>query len=358
MSLHFHSLVVKSLQRETAEAVSIEFDVPTSLQKEFSFTQGQNIAIRTTLQGKEVRRNYSICSSPLENRLCVAVKKIEGGLFSTYANEVLKKGDVLEVMPPTGKFFTPLHPTQKKQYLALAAGSGITPVLSLIKTTLATEPESHFTLVYGNRTRHSILFFEELENLKNRYLQRLNLIYILSREKTESVLHVGRIDAEKLTALSPLIPYTEMDEIFLCGPREMIETARDFLVTKGLDKKRIHLELFHAGTAGTTTATRNTTGNTSVKSNIQLRIDGREILVKIPLQDTQTILDAALQQGADLPFACKGGMCCTCKAKLIEGEVSMDVHWGLEEEELAQGFILTCQSHPKTERIVVDFDAK
>jgi ring-1,2-phenylacetyl-CoA epoxidase subunit PaaE len=358
MSLHFYPLVVKALQRETAAAVSIEFDIPASLQKEFAFVQGQNITIRTTLHGQEVRRNYSICSSPLENKLCVAVKKIEGGLFSTYANEVLKKGDVLDVMPPTGKFYTPLDPQQKKQYLALAAGSGITPVLSLIKTTLATEPHSHFTLVYGNRTRHSILFFEELENLKNRYLQRLTLIHILSREKTESVLHVGRIDSAKLAALAPLIPYAEMDEVFLCGPRAMIETSRDFLLAHGLGKKKIHLELFHAGIPGTPAASSSAIANTTVNSKVQLRIDGREILLEIPLQDNQTILDAALQQGADLPFACKGGMCCTCKAKLLEGEVSMDVHWGLEEEELEQGFILTCQSHPKTERIVVDFDAK
>ena len=356
MSSHFHPLTVQTVRKETADCVSIEFAIPPALQETFRFIQGQNIAIRTTINGQEVRRNYSICTAPQDQKLCVAVKKIDGGIFSTYANEQLKKGDVLDVFPPTGKFYTDLRPSQQKNYLALAAGSGITPVLSLIKATLATEPTSNFTLVYGNKTRHSILFFEELESLKNQYMQRFNIVHVLSREKTDSLLNFGRIDSEKLNELSKLISFSSMDEIFICGPREMIETARTELQSRGVDKKKIHLELFHAGPITTNKSV--VAPISTVKSHIQIQLDGRQVEIEIPLHSDQTILDAALAQGADLPFACKGGMCCTCKAKLIAGEVSMDIHWGLEEEELEQGYILTCQSRPKTEQIVVDFDSK
>lgn len=358
MSLHFHRLILKEVKRETAECVSLAFEIPTTLQDSFRFTQGQNLVLKATLNGQEVRRNYSICSSPLDHELRIAIKKIKGGIFSTYANEHLHAGDSLEVMPPTGKFFTPLDPTQHKNYLALAAGSGITPLLSIIKTTLATEPNSRFTLVYGNRTRHSIIFFEQLEALKNQYMNRFKLIHVLSREKTDSTLNFGRIDQEKLEELSKLIPYQQLDDVFLCGPREMIDTAMDFLQAKGLDKKKLHAELFNAGTGSHTAVSKSSTEKSTVKSKISILLDGRQLEIEIPLNSQATILDAALEQGADLPFACKGGMCCTCKAKLVEGEVSMDIHWGLEEEEVEQGYILTCQSHPRTERIVVDFDSK
>lgn len=358
MSLHFHRLTIKEVKRETAECVSLAFEIPTTLQDSFRFTQGQNLVLKATLNGQEVRRNYSICSSPLDHELRIAIKKIKGGIFSTYANEHLHAGDSLEVMPPTGKFFTPLDPTQHKNYLALAAGSGITPLLSIIKTTLATEPNSRFTLVYGNRTRHSIIFFEQLEALKNQYMNRFKLIHVLSREKTDSTLNFGRIDQEKLEELSKLIPYQQLDDVFLCGPREMIDTAMDFLQAKGLDKKKLHAELFNAGTGSHTAVSKSSTEKSTVKSKISILLDGRQLEIEIPLNSQATILDAALEQGADLPFACKGGMCCTCKAKLVEGEVGMDIHWGLEEEEVEQGYILTCQSHPRTERIVVDFDSK
>jgi ring-1,2-phenylacetyl-CoA epoxidase subunit PaaE len=212
--------------------------------------------------------------------------------------------------------------------------------------------------VYGNRTRHSIIFFEQLEALKNQYMNRFQLIHVLSREKTDSTLNFGRIDQEKLEELSKLIPYQALDDVFLCGPREMIDTAMDFLQAKGLDKKKLHAELFNAGVSSTNAGAKISTEKSTVKSKISILLDGRQLEIEIPLNSSATILDAALEQGADLPFACKGGMCCTCKAKLVEGEVSMDIHWGLEEEEIEQGFILTCQSHPKTEKIVVDFDSK
>ncbi|MCX6316409.1 MAG: phenylacetate-CoA oxygenase/reductase subunit PaaK [Bacteroidetes bacterium] len=360
MSLHFHPLTVKEVKKETPECVSVLFEVPAELSGLFQFSQGQSLTLRATLNGEEVRRTYSICSSPLDKQLKVAIKQVEGGLFSGFANTQLKKGDVLEVMQPVGKFYTPLDTAQQKEYLAFAAGSGITPVLSLIKTTLATEPKSHFTLVYGNKNRGSIIFFEELEALKNKYMDRFTLVHILSREKTDTPLQFGRIDAEKMKSLGKLIDFSNMDEFFICGPEEMIFCIKDYLEKKGVEKKKIHFELFSSpGQANSKVKSQKSqNADAGAKSNITIKLDGRSFEFELPLSSDTTILDAALKQGADLPYACKGGMCCTCKAKLVEGEVMMDVHWGLEEEEVEKGYILTCQSHPKTERVVVDFDAK
>lgn len=365
MSIHFHPLRIKEVRQETPECVSVLFEVPEHLQSQFRFSQGQSLTIRMPLQGEEIRRTYSLCSSPLDNQWRVAIKKVEGGLFSTFANEQLKKGDVLEVMPPVGSFYTELNPAAAKCYIAFAAGSGITPVLSLIKTTLATEPGSHFTLVYGNRSRSSIIFFEELEGLKNTYMSRFTLVHVLSRERTDIPLNSGRMDRDKLEEIGRLIDYTSFDEFFICGPETMIFCIRDFLQEKGIGKKKIHFELFT-----TPGATRSEAGseknpiaigsevNAGPKSRVTVKLDGRSFDFPLPFDSMETILDAALQQGADLPYACKGGVCCTCKAKLLEGEVIMDVHWGLEDEEIQQGYILTCQSHPRTEKVVVDFDIK
>lgn len=357
MAVHFHTLKVKAVNKETADCVSIAFTIPETLQKEFEFEQGQNITIKKNIDGEEVRRSYSICAAPFENELKVAVKKVEGGKFSAYANEILKEGDELEVLPPTGKFNCKLQVANCKQYVAFAAGSGITPIISIIKTTLQTEPNSSFTLVFGNRSRSSIIFFEELEGLKNKYLQRFNFINILSREKTDAPINFGRIDNEKLAALSKLINYKSIDDFFICGPEEMIFCVKEFLEQLGIDKKKIHFELF--GTPGSKVNKVQTTedNNGGPKSKITVKLDGRSFDFDLGI-NAGNILDAALQQGADLPFACKGGVCCTCKAKLIEGEVKMDVNWGLEHEEIEQGYILTCQSHPVTEKVVVDFDIK
>lgn len=358
MSIHFSPLSIKEIRKETADCVSVVFDIPETLKTGFAFKQGQSLTIRATINNEEVRRTYSICSSPLENECRIAVKKVDGGLFSTFANERLKKGDTLDVMQPVGKFYTELDPAQSKQYLAFAAGSGITPVLSLIKTTLATEPLSSFSLVYGNRSRGSIIFFEELEGLKNKYMERFTLLHVLSREKTDSPVSFGRINADKLTDLSKWVDYFRIDEFFICGPEEMIFTVKDYLTGTGIDKKRIHFELFTSpGQKKSVTHSQQVMDN-GPKSQVSIQLDGRSFDFELSLNSDTTILDAALKKGADLPYACKGGMCCTCKAKLLEGEVMMDVHWGLEEEEIEQGYILTCQSHPKTEKIVVDFDAK
>lgn len=360
MSIHFYSLRIKNIRRETNDCVSLLFDVPAELNQAFQFVQGQSLTLKTTINNDEVRRSYSICSSPYDKELRVAIKKVEGGLFSTFANEQLKPGDQLDVMQPSGKFYTPLNPHNKKHYVAFAAGSGITPVLSLIKATLQAEPKSTFTLVYGNRSRSSIIFFEELEALKNKYMQRFNLVHILSREKADAAINFGRITESKLQDLLKLIDYSTVDEFFICGPEEMIFTIKNFLETGGIDKKKIHFELFTTQTQKlqVTGKQSKATADPSVNCNIIITLDGRSINFKQPLGSDTAILDAALEQGADLPYACKGGMCCTCKAKLLEGEVNMDVHWGLEEDEINEGFILTCQSHPKTEKVVIDFDVR
>jgi ring-1,2-phenylacetyl-CoA epoxidase subunit PaaE len=296
----------------------------------------------------------------MDNEWRVAVKKQEGGLFSNFANETLKQGDVLEVMQPVGKFYTELNPGNKKNYVAFAAGSGITPVISIIKTTLRTEPNSQFTLVYGNKNKNSIIFKEELEGLKDKFIDRFRVMHILSRERTDAPINNGRIDLKKLNDLRKLIAYKNIDEFFICGPEEMIFSVKDFLEESGIDKKKIHFELFT--TPGESDKSKVKKQKSATKkegptSKISVKLDG--IMFDFDLAfDAEPILDAALKQGADLPFSCKGGVCCTCKARLIEGEVNMEVHWGLEEEEIKQGYILTCQSHPKTDRVVVDYDIK
>lgn len=362
MATHFRSLVIKDIRTETPECVSIAFDVPADLETEFQFIQGQNITVKSMVDGEEVRRSYSICSSPMDNELRVAVKKVSNGKFSTHANTLLKKGDVVEVLPPTGRFYTNLNSTHQKNYLAIAAGSGITPLLSIIKTTLATEPLSSFTLIYGNRNRASIIFKEELEALKNKYIKRFSLYHILSRERTDTDVNYGRIDAAKCSELNnKLVPFSAFDEYFICGPEEMIFSTKDFLETLGVQKEKIHFELFTTpGQAGSTlirNVSTNSSGNTDQSSTITIKSDGVFFDFKLPF-DGDSILDGALQQGADLPYACKGGVCCTCRAKLIEGEVEMEVNYALEDDEVKAGYILTCQSHPRTEKVVVDYDAK
>ena len=358
--IHFHSLQIQQVRKETDDCVSVLFVVPPELQDTFEFTQGQSLTIRKRFKGAEVRRNYSICSSPMDGEVRIAVKKVSGGIFSTWANNEAKAGDILEVMPPTGNFFTPLHPANKKNYVAFAAGSGITPILSIIKTTLLTEPQSTFTLVYGNRNKASIIFKEALQGLKDKFIHRFRMYHILSRERSEAEINYGRIDKQKCDLLfSKLINVHQCDEFFLCGPEQMIFCVKDFLVEVGVDKKHIHFELFTVP-GEEKSANKKAVENvapTTASAMVTVKLDG--LFFKFPLAyEGLSILEGGLAQGADLPFACKGGVCTTCKAKLLEGEVKMDVNWGLEDDEVAKGFILTCQSHPITENVVVDFDVK
>jgi len=362
VATHFHSLRVKDIQPETAACISVAFEIPPHLKNVFAFTQGQNITVKATIDGEELRRSYSVCSSPHDNELRIAVKKVTGGKFSSWMVKHLQPGSSIEVLPPSGQFFTELNALHKKNYVAFAAGSGITPILSIIKTTLLTEPHSSFTLFYGNKNRSSIIFKEKLEAIKNTYINRLSIHHILSREKTESPLNQGRIDAEKCAAIfQHVINLESCDEFFLCGPEAMIVAVKDFLENHGVDKKKIHFELFTvpgkknnaagAGISDTETAL------SSKLSTVTVKLDGIAFDFTLPYNGA-AILDAALAQGADVPYACKGGVCATCRAKLTSGEVMMDTNYALEPEEIANGFILTCQSHPRTEKVSVDFDQR
>ncbi len=364
MSPGFYKLKVKELRRETEDCVSVVFDVPAAQQELFAFAPGQHLIFRVRKEnGEEIRRNYSICSCPAENELRVAVKKVAGGWFSTFINERVREGDELEVMAPQGNFILrPAGGERQKNYVAIAAGSGITPVISIMKAVLGQEPESRFVLVFGNRNKGSIIFKEEIEALKNRYMDRLSIYHVLSREKADAEILAGRIDRQKTALLlAKLIAPETVDEVFLCGPEEMIFESRTAFLDAGVDPNKIHFELFYSAGAEAKRAERSLTaaagGDVGPVSRIRLRRDASTLEFDLPYQG-DSILDAALKNGADLPYACKGGVCATCKCKLEEGEVLMDVNYALEPDELEQGFILSCQSHPVSPRVVVNYDIK
>ncbi len=354
MAKGFHPLKVKEVKRETKEAVSVVLDVPESLKASFQFVPGQYLTFKHTIKGEEIRRSYSICSGINDDELSVAIKKVEEGRFSTFANEVLKKGDVLESMPPIGKFTVALNPDNEKQYVAFAAGSGITPIMSIIKSVMEVELKSNFILFYGNKGVDSIIFHEELEGLKNSYLDRLSVHHILSREKLQSDLFFGRIDGAKTEKFSErFFSIDSTDDYFLCGPYEMIMSVKKQLEDKQVDKKKIHFELF--ATPGEEKKQVKKKEIESFISEITIKQDGNTFNIKLK-SDEESILDTALKTGADLPFACKGGVCATCKAKIESGKVVMDVNYGLEDDEIEAGYVLTCQAHPITEKVTVNFD--
>ncbi len=353
----FHSLTVKQVRSETRDAVSILFDVPGDLRETFRFTQGQYLVLRTHLDDEEVRRSYSICTGINDGELRVAVKKVAGGRFSAFANETLAAGDVLDVMPPSGSFHVALDPARQGHYLAVAAGSGITPILSIVKSTLEAEPDSRVTLLYGNRASGSALFREQLEDLKNRYLQRLNLIFVFSREQQDIDLYNGRIDAAKCEQLfSRWLDVPNLDAAFICGPQEMTETVRDALKAKGLAAERIHFELFATvGNEQRRQAREAARQVDAALSQVTVISDGRALSFDLP-RNTVSVLEAGNAIGAELPWSCKAGVCSTCKCKVIEGEVEMDSNHALEDYEVAAGYVLSCQSYPVSERVVLDFD--
>lgn len=357
----FHSLKISNIRQETDDAVSIAFEVPQDLHEEYQYNAGQYLTLKAVIGGEDTRRSYSICSGLFDNELRVAIKKIKGGLFSCFANDTLKEGQMLDVMTPMGNFFTHLDKDHKKHYVGFAAGSGITPLISIIRTILAYEPQSTFTLVYGNKNRKSIIFREGLVDLKNSYINRFNMINILSREDQEVDLFSGRITGDKAAQImDTLIPSSGADEVYLCGPENMINDVSDTLQGRGLSKDKIHFELFTSPTTaqGKTQDAQDEKSDLAGKmSNVTIIVDGDEFNFDLDMGGGN-VLDAALEQGADLPFACKGGVCCTCRAKLIEGKVNMEINYSLEEEEVEEGFILTCQSHPLTEKIVIDFDER
>lgn len=353
----FHSLTIKQVRPETRDAVSIAFEVPAELQDQFRYTQGQHLVIRTLLDGEEIRRSYSICTGVADNELRVAIKKVAGGRFSAFANGQLQPGHQLDVMPPAGEFSTALDPARHGNYLAVAAGSGITPILSIIKTTLHVEPHSHFTLLYGNRSSAGTLFREQLEDLKNRFVQRLNLIFVFSREQQDVDLYNGRINAEKCDQLfSRWLDVNTLDAAFICGPQEMTETVHDSLKAKGMDSQRIHFELFGAVNDGRKREAREAARQLDAEvSQITVISDGRALAFDLP-RNTVSVLDAGNAIGAELPYSCRAGVCSTCKCKVVEGEVEMDSNHALEDYEVAAGYVLSCQTFPLSQKVVLDFD--
>jgi ring-1,2-phenylacetyl-CoA epoxidase subunit PaaE len=355
MTPRFHTLRIAEVRRETPEAVSLRFEVPRELAPDYAFTQGQHITLRARLEGEELRRSYSICAGVDDAELRVAIKKVPGGVFSTYANAGLKRGDAIDVLTPEGRFHTALDPANAKHYVALAAGSGITPVLSLIKTTLKREPRSRFTLLYGNRRVATAMFQEELEDLKDRYLGRLILYNLFSRERQDVDLFNGRLDAAKLKAFADaLLPVDTIDEAYVCGPGAMLDELEAALRELGMPPEHIHLERF--GLPGTGPAHHAEPGD-AAQALVTVILDGGRREVEFHREDA-SLLEAALREGLDLPYSCKGGMCCTCRAKVLEGKVRMDKNYSLEQRDLDAGFVLACQAHPLTDRVVISYDER
>ena len=361
----FHELRVSAVEPLTDDSVAITFEVPEELREEYDFTCGQHLSLRCLAAGDDARRSYSICTPQGSGRLTVGVKLLDGGVFSTHATTVMRPGDVVEVMTPAGRFGVPLDPAAERSYAAVAAGSGITPVLSIIATTLAVEARSRFTLLFGNRTSRSIMFLEELEDLKNTHPDRFTLCHVLSREDQEVELFNGRLDADRLRAfLAGLIPVETVDEWFLCGPAAMVREARAVLTEAGADARHVHSELFHAETSASPSPDR-APGNPAVhpegrsdaptSTAVTIILDGRTSTFTMPRRGP-SVLDAALSVREDAPFACKGGVCSTCRARCVAGEVRMDRNWALEESELEAGYVLACQSHPLTDALTLDFD--
>lgn len=355
----FHNLRVQDITRETSDCVSVAFEVPDNLADDYQFVPGQYLTLEADIDGEKVRRSYSLCSSPEDGELRVAIKKVEGGQFSTYANEKLSVGSEMRVMTPDGNFLVNINPEKKKNYVAFAAGSGITPVFSIIKSVLEMEPESTFTLFYGNKTTQSIIFRDKIDGLKNKYMKRLEVHHVLSREDQGSDYLKGRIDEQKCINFSErFFDKNQVDAYFLCGPEAMINKVSETLKSQGVAKDKIHYELFTSpaqSIAGKTTVKAEQNKSEKLKSAITVILDGDETHFDLE-SDGDVILDAALDAGADVPYACKGAVCCTCRAKVLEGSVEMNMNYALEDDEVEDGYVLTCQSHPTSEKVVVSYD--
>ena len=360
----FHALAVAAIDRLTEDAVAVAFHVPPELRDEYAFSAGQHLTVRRFVDGEDVRRSYSICSTPADladrGRLCIGVKHVTGGSFSEYVVSELASGAEVDVMPPLGHFTTAFAADRSRRYAAVAAGSGITPVLSLLATGLAVEPRSEFTLVYGNRYARSVMFAEELADLKDRYPTRLHVIHVLSREPQDAALLSGRVDAarfERLIAADGLIDAASIDEWFLCGPYGLVVDVRGVLSARGVADSAVHTELFHVADSATPPPTASTAdaGPEAGEAEVTILLDGRAS--RMTMRRDERVLDAALKVRSELPFACKGGVCSTCRAKVTEGEVTMARNYALEPDEVAAGYVLTCQSSPVTDTVTVDYDA-
>ncbi|MCE2772318.1 MAG: FAD-binding oxidoreductase [Bacteroidetes bacterium] len=353
----FHTLQVKDIQRETADCVSIAMDIPTTLASEFQYKQGQYLTFKVKVNGEELRRSYSLCSSPLtDNELRVAVKKVAGGRVSTWMNDVLKEGDALEVMMPMGNFYSDMNAANAKHYQLFAGGSGITPMFSIIKTVLKSEPNSRITLYYANRDEASTIFKSQLDALQSSNSNRLSIHYIYDNAPTgHAALYCGMMDVSKVTALIENHgDLTGNCEYFICGPGPMMENVKNVLSQLKIDSKKVHIEYFTAVEEAVKKAEA-ASSDGKVISKVTIIMDGQELNIDLS-SDGPTILDVAIENDLDAPFACKGAVCCTCRAKVLEGQMSMDANYALSEEEIEQGYVLTCQAHPATERVVVSYD--
>ncbi|MFI4994996.1 MAG: 1,2-phenylacetyl-CoA epoxidase subunit PaaE [Hyphomicrobiales bacterium] len=357
----FHRLTVADLRRETASAVSIAFAVPSALADAYAFEPGQYLTLRTMIDGEDARRTYSICSGLDDGELRVAVKEVDGGLFSSFANASIKKGDAIDVMTPIGRFTVPLDAQEERVYLAIASGSGITPVMSHIKSVLTREPKSHFLLIYGNRSSRDIIFKDALEDLKDRHLGRLAVHHVLTREAQDIPLLHGRLDAAKLKMLvRASFPNQGIDHAFLCGPQGVIEAAQAALAELQVARERIHVELFTPALPSASSpkprSRRAATANAAQAAiaTATVTLDGATHV--FPVAADEGVIDAGLRAGLELPFSCKGGMCCTCRAKLVSGTVEMVQNYSLEPWEMEKGFVLACQSRPTSAEVTLDFD--
>jgi len=353
----FHDLKVANIYKETEDTSVITFSIPDNLKGEFKIRQGQHLTLRSLINGEDVRRSYSLCSSPLEDEWKVAVKQIPGGKFSTFVNEELKSGDTLEVMSPSGTFGVTCNPEKVKNYLFFAAGSGITPIMSMIKAHLAQEPNSTCKLFYVNKTAKSIIFKEELEQLRNTYFGRLEIYYFLTKERRDIDLFNGRFDDEKMQVLTKVfIDIPDTSEVFLCGPEKMVNYVSDYLIKAGLPKELVHFELFVTGLSEEDIKRAERLALQNVEGTEVTIVDGGKDFLFTMTKEYNNILDAALGAGADLPFACKGGVCSTCKCQVKEGKVEMKINYALEDKEVEQNFVLSCQAVPTSDKVVVDFD--
>ncbi len=361
MSALFHPLRVRTIQRDTEEAVIVSFEVPPELQTVFGFTQGQYLTLRRDIDGQDLRRSYSICAGVDDGDLRVGVRKVRGGVFSNWINEHLQPGDVVNVMAPQGRFFVPIEPQARRHHLGIAGGSGITPILSIMKTVLAREPASRFTLIYGNRSLKSTMFKEEIEDLKDRYLTRLVLHHVFSDEHTDAPINMGLMDRAKIgDFLRTLVAPATIDHAYACGPFQMNDEAEAALLAAGVPEDRVHIERFGvpqqpAGAVGA--VVHEARPGDAERSRIVIVRDGlrREIDFS---RDQPSILDAASAAGLEVPFSCTSGVCGTCRAKVLEGDVRMERNFALGKDEVAAGFVLTCQAHPMTERVVLTFDER
>ncbi|MFC0602973.1 2Fe-2S iron-sulfur cluster-binding protein [Winogradskyella pulchriflava] len=355
--VQFYKLKIQDIYKETDDCSVISFAVPEELQDEFKFSQGQHLTLKADINGEDVRRSYSLCSSPLDNQWKVAVKQIAGGKFSTYVNDVLQRGDELEVMPPSGTFGVACNSKNSKNYLFFAAGSGITPILSMIKTHLAAEPNATCKLFYVNKTAKSIIFKEELEQLRNTYFGRLEIYYFLTKERRDIELFNGRFDDEKMKVLTKtFIDIPDTSEVFLCGPEKMVNYVSNYLINAGLPKELVHFELFVTGLSDEDIKRAERLAQQNVEGTQVTIVDGGKEFAFTMTKEYDNILDAALGAGADLPFACKGGVCSTCKCEVKEGSVEMKINYALDDKEVSQNLVLSCQAVPTSDKVVVDFD--